>query len=163
MLRGPASLLSRLAQRAPLARVALPLLAAYAPEAFRCARSLHVLVRTPASRGGYSKVEVGDGADAGDLKSAVCAQLKLDAPPDCVRLLREVAGGGAPVPLDSARLLAKQGVREGTSVVAEVLLPPRPPPRCTPLLASSLPPQTLHWTRACWPPWLAQTRPTRSA
>ena len=123
MLRGPAGLLSRLAQRAPLARAALPLLAAFAPEAFHagCARSLHVYARTSASRGEYGKVEVGDGATVAALKRAVIAKLKLDVPPDCVRLLREVAGGGAPVRLDSRRALAEQGVFEGTSVHTEVL------------------------------------------
>ena len=120
MLRVPASLLSRWAQRAPLARAALPLLAAYAPEAFRvrgCA-SLHVFARRPNAN--HTKVEVPDGADAGDLKDAVCAKLKLDAPPDGVRLLREVEGGGAPVPLESLRALAEQGVLAGSSLTIEV-------------------------------------------
>ena len=65
-----------------------------APKAFR---SLHVFARRPSAN--YTKVEVGNGADAGDLKDAVCAKLKLDSPPDYVSLLREAAGGGAPVPL----------------------------------------------------------------
>ena len=130
MLRGSVSLLSRLALRAPLARVALPLLAAYAPEALRpcgggaAARSLHVFARRRDAN--HTKVAVGDGADASDLKDAVCAKLKLDAPPDCVRLLREVEGGGAPVPLDSLMALAEQGVREGTRVLIEVLPLPLP-------------------------------------
>ena len=92
-------MLSRLAaQRAPLA-LALPLLAAYAPEC--TTRSLHVFVRRPSAD--YAKVQVGDGADAGDLKQAVIAALKLGAPPDCVRLLHEAAGGGsAPCPWTAA-------------------------------------------------------------
>jgi hypothetical protein len=44
-----------------------------------------------------------------------------------MRLLREVEGGGAPVPLDSRRTLAEQGVLQGSSVVVEVLPPPLPP------------------------------------
>ena len=146
MLRSPASLLLRLAQRAPLARAALPLLAAYAPElaayaqeARGCARSLHVFARRPNAN--HSKVEVGEGADVSDLKDAVCAKLRLDAPPDCVLLLREVEGGGAPVPLDSRRALAEQGVREGTSVLIEVLLPP-PAPLAPPLTPPQAPPLT---------------------
>ena len=54
--------------------------------------------------------------------------LKLEAAPNRVRLLREVEGGGAPVPLDSRGALAAQGVGEGASVVVEVLPPPPPPP-----------------------------------
>ena len=121
---GLARLLQRLPQRAPQARAALlPLLAACAPEACGggCARSLHVFATISASHGEYCKVEVGDGADASDLKKAIIAELKLDAAPHCVRLLREVEGGGAPVPLDSRRALAEQGVLRGSSVVVEVL------------------------------------------
>ena len=126
MLRGPTSLPSRLAQRAPLA---LPLLAPCAPEVFRlrsaCARNLHVFARRRGAD--YAKVEVRDGADAGDLKDAVIVKLKLGVAPNCVRLLCEVEGGGAPVPLDSRRALAGQGVLEGSKVFVEVLPPPRPP------------------------------------
>ena len=121
MQRG--SLLLRLALRAPLARAALPLLAAYAPEAFRLRSGLHVFARTTASHDEFSKVEVGASADAGDLKDAVIAKLRLDVAPNRVRLLREVEGGGAPVPLDSRRGLAIQGVREGSCVVI-VAVPP---------------------------------------
>ena len=75
MLRNSALLLSRLTLRTPLARAALPLLAANAPEAFRlrsaCLRDLHVFARRP--NADYAKVEVRDGADAGDLKKAVIA------------------------------------------------------------------------------------------
>ena len=106
---------SRLTLRAPLV--------AYAPEALRlrsaCARSLHVFARRHSAD--YAKVEVEDGADAGDLKKAVIAELKMDVPPDSVRLLREVEGGGAPVALDSRRALAGQGVLEGSSVLVEIL------------------------------------------
>ena len=122
-------MLSRFAQRAPLA---LPLLAAHAPACLcggalsRAARLLHVVARRRS--GDHAKVVVHDGADAGDLKSAVIAALRLDVAPDCVRLLREVRGGGAPVPLDSSRLLARQGIREGAKVLVEVLAAPAPPP-----------------------------------
>jgi len=70
----------------------------------------------------FCKVEVGDGADAGDLKDAVIAKLKLEMAPTSVRLLREVEGGGAPVALDSRRALAGQGVLAGSSVLVEMLL-----------------------------------------
>ena len=136
MLRGSASLLLRLTQRAGApARAALPLLAAFAPEAFR---SMHVFARRPNAN--HTKVEVRDGADAGDLKNAVCAKLKLDAAPHCVRLLREVEGGGAPVRLDSRRALAEQGVLGGSSVVVEVLghLPAAQPQRQLDRIEASL-------------------------
>jgi hypothetical protein len=143
MLRGP--VLLRLALRVPLARAALPLLAAYAPEAFRLpsARGLHVYVRT-AIHDEFSKVEVGDGADAGDLKKAVIAELKLDMAPNCVRLLREIEGGGAPVPLDSRRGLAIQGVREGSCVVI-VAVPPA-------AAAAAAAPATAQWALPPPPP-----------
>jgi hypothetical protein len=116
MLHGSAvSLLSRLAQHAPLQR-ALPLLAAFVPEAFR---GLHVFARRPNCD--HSKVEVRDGADAEELMKAVTVQLKLGARPGL--LLREVEGGGAPVPLDCRRALAEQGVHEGTSVLVEMPAP----------------------------------------
>jgi hypothetical protein len=123
-----AALHSRLTLRAP------PLLAAYAPACrrggARGAAQLHVFARRPSAD--HEKVEVGDGADAGDLKRAVIAALRLDAPPDSVRLLRETEGGGAPVPLDSRRGLTAQGVCEGCSVVVE-MMPPPPPPMPPPL------------------------------
>ena len=64
-----------------------------------------------------------DGSDAGDLKDAIVAKLRLDAAPNRVRLLLEVGGGGAPVPLDSSEKLAGQGVLEGSKVVVEVMKP----------------------------------------
>ena len=122
-------LLSRHSQRAPLARAVLPLLAAYAPEAFAGGWApFHVFARRPTAN--HAKVEVRDGADAGDLKKAVIAELRLGVSPGYMRLLLEVesGGGGAPalVPLDSRRALAEQGVLDGSSVFAEVL-PARPP------------------------------------
>jgi hypothetical protein len=150
-MRGPVSLLSRLALRAPLARAALPLLAAFEPEAIRfrtvCprARGLHVFARTTASHDEFSKVMVGDGADACDLKKVAIAELKLDAAPNRVRLLREVEGGGAPVPLDSRKALAEQGVHEGSSVLIEVLPSPTPP------LPPALPQLTLDANPAATP------------
>ena len=68
----------------------------------------------------YAKVVVADGSDVGDLKKAIVAELKLDVAPDRVRLLREVEGG-APVPLDSRKALAAQGMEEGASVLVEVV------------------------------------------
>ncbi len=56
------------------------------------------------------------------LQKAVAVELKLDVPPDCVRLLREVEGG-APVLLDSRKKLADQRVLEGSSVLVEVMEP----------------------------------------
>ena len=133
------TLLSRtLCVRAPLA-LTLPLQVAHAPacsEGANPARLLHVFARRPSAD--YAKVEVRDGADAGDLKKAVMAELQLDAPSDCVRLLREAEGGGAPVLLDSRRKLAAQGVSEGTSFVVEVALPPLP--SLPPALPFALPP-----------------------
>jgi hypothetical protein len=84
------------------------------------ASSLHVFARQ-GSAAEYTKVQVGDGADADDLKRAVVAELELGVPPARVRLLREAEGGGALVPLDGRRPLAGQGVLEGASVVVEVL------------------------------------------
>ena len=56
------------------------------------------------------------------LQKAVAAELRLDVPPDCVRLLREVEDGGAPIPLDSRKKLAEQGVKEGCSLLVEEIL-----------------------------------------
>jgi hypothetical protein len=120
------SLFSRITQRgAPL-----PLLAAFLPECFRGARSprelsagLHVYAKTMGSHDDYCKVHVSKGADAGNLKDAVRAKLQLDVMPDCVRLLREVEGGSAPVPLDSRRKLDEQGVAEGSSLIVEIMAP----------------------------------------
>ena len=61
------------------------------------------------------------GNDMDDLKKAIIAELKLAVTPDRVRLLRKVEGGGAPVLLDSHKLLAEQGVSEGSTVVVEVM------------------------------------------
>ena len=75
-------LLSRLTLRAPLARAALPLQVAYAPLIrlrSACARSLHVFARRRSAD--YAKVEVRGGADAGDLKKAVIAELKAGRAP----------------------------------------------------------------------------------
>jgi hypothetical protein len=141
--QAPLPLLSRLSQRPPLVRAALPLLAAYAPEAFRfalagCTRSLHVFARA-GSRYDFCKVEVADGADASDLAKAVITEFKLDVAPYRVRLLREAEGGGAPVPLDSRWALAEQGVVEGTSVMIEVLPPiSSPPPPAPPFVLARL-------------------------
>jgi hypothetical protein len=80
---------------------------------------------------------VRDDADAGDLKDAVCAKLKLDAPPDCVRLLREARrGGGAPVPLDGTQPLARQRVTGGSRILVDIMAAPSlPPPQPPQLLA----------------------------
>jgi hypothetical protein len=65
--------------------------------------------------------------DVDDLKDAIIAKLKLDAPPSRVRLLRETAGR-APVPLDGLKKLAEQGMEAGTSVLIEVMAPVSQPP-----------------------------------
>ena len=82
-----------------------------------------VLARLSGTYLGFTKVAFAPGADAEDLKEAVCAKLKLDAAPNRVRLLLEVEGGGAPVPLDSCEKLTRQGVLEGSKVAVEVLTP----------------------------------------
>ena len=84
---------------------------------------LHVFARLP--NDDPTKVAVSDSADAGDLKNAVIAELKLETPPGRICLLREVGGDGALLLLDSCRGLSEQGVREGTRVVVEVLPPPQ--------------------------------------
>ena len=124
MLRNSAQLLSRLSQCPRM----LPRLAALAS---RAGCFLHVFVRE-AGNETFSKIEVRDGADAGDLKRVVIAELQLGASPSRVLLLREVEGGGAPVLLDSRRALAGQSVLEGCSVLVEVL--PSPPPPLPPPL-----------------------------
>jgi hypothetical protein len=99
---------------------------------------LHVFART-ARHLDFCKVEVPDGLegpDAGDLKKAAMAELKLGVAPDRVRLFHEVKGGGIlPKPLDSCEKLALQGVTEGSRVLVEVMAPaalllppPLPPP-----------------------------------
>jgi hypothetical protein len=67
----------------------------------------------------YVEVEVGDSATAAALKKAAQAELRLDVSPTRVSLLREVEGS-APVPLDSVKKLAEQGVSEGSKVVLAV-------------------------------------------
>jgi hypothetical protein len=79
----------------------------------------YVLIRRSGSRI-HNNVGLAPGANALDLAKAAIAELKLDAAPDSVRLLREVEGGGAPVPLDSLRALAEQGVLAGSSLTIEV-------------------------------------------
>ena len=81
---------------------------------------LHVFAKLAGETDDFAKVFVADGSDVGDLKKAIVTELKLDATPDRVRLLLEVEGG-APVPLDSRKALAGQGVLEGASVVVEVM------------------------------------------
>ena len=84
----------------------------------------YVLARLSGSHRGFTQVVFAPSAGADDLKDAIMAKLKLDAAPDRVRLLLEAGGGSAPVPLDSRKALAGQGVLEGSSVVVEVLAPP---------------------------------------
>jgi hypothetical protein len=115
MLNSLACLPRRLSLRG-VAAAALPLARSLLPGRLQ---QLHVFARrSPAVD--FSMVEVDDGAYVSELADAVCAKLKLGAPPDCVRLLREEAGG-APVPLDSRRRLAQQQVRAGDCVLAEVV------------------------------------------
>jgi hypothetical protein len=66
-------------------------------------------------------VKIGKRDNVALLASAVIGELQLGVPPSRVRLLRELEGGGAPVPLDSLKRLTDQGVGEGTRVVAEVM------------------------------------------
>ena len=86
---------------------------------------LHVFAKV-SKHDDFAKVLVADGLDAGDLKKAIVAELKLDAAPNRARLLLEVEGG-APVLLDSCKKLAAQGVEDGSKVVVEVLAPDVPP------------------------------------
>jgi hypothetical protein len=98
--------------------LARPVIAAYLPA---LAHGLHVFARTGSSED-WSYVKVGRrDATVALLKGAVIGQLQLGVPPSRVRLLREVDGGGAPVPLDDLEKLAGQGVGEGTRVVVEVM------------------------------------------
>ena len=99
-------------------------------------RQLHVFARRGPAQD-YARVEVGDGAYVSDLKDAVCAKIKLDAPADCVRLLREEAGG-VRVPLDSRCRLAEHQVRSGDCVLVEVTAPPDPVTAPTPSESAAL-------------------------
>lgn len=67
-----------------------------------------------------------DDASVAALQDAVIAKFKLDIAPDSVCLLREVEGG-APVLLDSRKKLADQSIKEGSSVLVEIIAPDVPP------------------------------------
>ena len=126
--------ISRISRRAQ----SLPLLAPFVPELLRCA-SLHVFARRPAAD--HADVQVADGASVAALKDAIIAKLRLSVAPDCVRLLREVEDGGAPVLLDSRKGLAIQGVREGSSLLVVSVPAAEAEPRALPPLPLiSLPP-----------------------
>ena len=131
--------LSRLSLRAALA-LARPFLAA--PDdvpRLHVRRCLHVFARTPGTD--HADVEVAGGASVAALKDAVIAKLRLAAPPHLVRLLLEADGAGQlPVPLDSCRALALQGVAEGCRVVAEAVVAaaPPPPPHSAPAAAPAV-------------------------
>ena len=102
---------------------------------------LHVFAKLAGETDDFAKVFVADGSDVGDLKKAIVTELKLDAAPNRVRLLLEVEGG-RPLPLDSRKALAGQGVLEGASVVVEVMVPPVPlqaAPAAPPLRAHAMP------------------------
>jgi hypothetical protein len=58
-------------------------------------------------------------ADA--LKKAIITEFKLDAPASRLRLLLVVDAPDKLIPLDSLGSLAKQGVSEGSRLVAEVI------------------------------------------
>jgi hypothetical protein len=79
---------------------------------------LHIFVRRDKI---YAEVEVKGRASVAALQKAVAVELKLDVPPDRVRLLREVEDGGTPVLLDSRKKLAEQSIKEGSSVLVEVV------------------------------------------
>ena len=87
---------------------------------------LHVFAKLAGENDDFAQVFVTDGSVVGGLKKAIITELKLNAAPNCMRLLL-VVEGGLPVPLDSRKALALQGVMAGASVVVE-LLPPPPPP-----------------------------------
>lgn len=117
--------LSRLPQRVSLA-LAQPLLASFAPRsacnvsgwpAASQSRQLHVFARRFEAIAG---VDVADDESVAGLKDAAIAQLELDVAPHHVRLLREVEGG-APVPLDSCKKLADQGVKAGSTVLVDFI------------------------------------------
>lgn len=79
---------------------------------------LHIFVRRDKI---YAEVEVKGRASVAALQKAVAVELKLDVPPDRVRLLREVEDGGTPVLLDSRKKLAEQSIKEGSSVLVKVV------------------------------------------
>ena len=117
--------LLRLPQRFSLA-LAQPLLASLAPRsacnvsgwlAASQSRQLHVFARRFEA---FASVDVADDESVAGLKDAAIAQLELDVAPHHVRLLREVEGG-APVPLDSCKKLADQGVKAGSTVLVELI------------------------------------------
>ena len=122
--RTASTLLSRLPQRISLA-LAQPLLAVLAPRSARNSgwpaasqsRQLHVFARRFEA---VTCVEVADDESVAGLKDAAIAQLELDVAPHHVRLLREVEGG-APVPLDSCKKLADQGVKAGSTVLVDFI------------------------------------------
>jgi hypothetical protein len=103
-----------------------PLIAAYLPGYFRRGAGLfHVFAKR--TGGDHSKVSVGDDPkmDGGDLKRVIMADLKMtDVSPDRVRLLLEV-DGGLPLPVTSRKRLSEEGVRDGSSLLVEVI--PDPP------------------------------------
>ena len=84
---------------------------------------LHIFARRHKN---YAEVEVKDDASVAALQDAVIAKFKLDIAPDSVRLLREVECG-APVLLDSRKKLADQSIKEGSSVLVEIIAPDVPP------------------------------------
>ena len=96
--------------------LARPVLTAYLPA---LSHGLHVFARSSSSME-WSDVNVGKRASGALLKGAVIARLQLDVPPSRVRLHREV-DGDAPVRLDGLKMLAEQGVDEGSRVIAEVM------------------------------------------
>ena len=104
------------------------------------------------ARGEFVRVFVADGADGSVLKDAAIAQLELDAPAHRVRLLR-VVRGGAPVALDSRKMLARQRVREGSSVILEVMAAPV----MAPGVAAAMAPPVSRVLAAPLPPPLALT------
>lgn len=104
-------------------------------------RALHVYVRTPGTEHALVKLPHPH-ATAAELKDAAIARLQLHVPPNLVRLLREVEGGGPSIALDSRRSLEEQDVKEGCSVVAEVMeVPALAPPPAQPLLTLEADPQ----------------------
>jgi hypothetical protein len=91
-------------------------------------RELHVYARRPGTN--FTKVPLPQSAtDVADLQAAVCVALRVDVPPDLVRLLllqgkekeelRELIGN---------KSLEEEGVLGGSSVELRVMPPPPPTP-----------------------------------
>ena len=68
-----------------------------------------------------TEVVIVPNAHADALKKAIINELKLDVPATRLRLLRVAGAPEKPIPLESSKTLAEQGVGEGSRVIAEVM------------------------------------------